>query len=163
MAREISIRKGPEFEFIIPEHRQAFEQKVIICYEKALSEKNLSRYKVPHVDVDLFDYIQLADPIHYVAARLSDKDENEHFYDDHLKHLSYEEQFRMAVDFMKEFEDDKDFRPRLEYDELFYQDIAAVLNFHHMSFVDVGKISDFGSYWIPGEFYKNLPWGKQVW
>lgn len=163
MSKEISVRKGPGFGFIIPEHRIEFEQKVIDSYEKTIKQKELSIYHVPHVDVDLFNYLELADPIHYVAARLSHSQNDEQFYDHHLKHLSYDAQFKVAVDYMKSFQDDVDHRVRTFYDELFYFDIVEVLKFHHMTFVDVWETSDFGNHFVTGDFYKNLPWMGRVW
>lgn len=158
MKNDISIRQGPEFNFIIPEHQVAFEWKVIDCYEKSLKEKNLWEYKLPHIEKDLFDYVQLADPIHFVAARLSRDEDDDQFYERHLKQLSYEAEFKFAVDYFKAFDElprDKD------SDELFYYDIVAVLNFHHMSFVDLGHVNEWG-FWKNGNFYKNLPM-RQVW
>lgn len=163
MAKEISIRSGPELSFIIPEHRLEFENKVISAYEKVLNIKDLEQYHLPHVEVDLFNYLELSDPIHFVAARLSHENHDEQFYDNHLKHLSYDEQFRISIDYMKEFEDNKDPRHRAFYDELFYEDIASILNFHHMAFVDLGYWDGLVKNWHQGDFYKNLPYLRQVW
>lgn len=163
MSKEISVRKGPEYSFIIPEHRYEFENKVISAYEKALKTEKLEVLHLPHIVTNLFDYIALADPVHYVAARLSHEQRDEQFYDHHLKHLSYDEQFRLAVDYMKAFEDDRDPRERGFYDDLFYEDIAAVLNFNHIAFVDIGQWNEGFSFWQQGDFYKNLPWMGQVW
>lgn len=162
MGNSISIRQGPELDFVIPEHRMAFEHKVITCYEKSLKEKDLRGFNVPHVEFDLFDYIQLSDPIHYVAARLNYNDPEDSFHEQHLKHLSYDAEFKFAVDQMKLFEDDVNHHRRGEADDLFYDDIVSVLNFHKMCFVDLGRVNEWG-HWQQGNFYKNLPWGRQVW
>lgn len=163
MSRELISRKGPEFNFVIPEHRRDFEGKVIATYEKVLTTKGIEPYHLPHVVTNLFNYIALADPIHYVAARLSYEQHDESFHDNHLKHLSYDEQFQVAIDYMKSFEDDRDPRERDFYDDLFYEDITAVLNFHHMSFMDIGHLDETLKHWKRGDFYKNLPWLRQVW
>lgn len=163
MRNQVSVRKGPELSFIIPEHQSDFEKKVIDVYEKALNQKDLREFHVPHVDIDLFNYLELSDPIHYVAARMMYESRDEHFYENNLSHMSYDAQFQFAIDQMQTFQDDIDHRPRMLYDELFYHDITAVLNFNKICFVDLGKMSDIGSFWIQGDFYKNLPWSRQVW
>lgn len=160
---EIIVRKGPDMNFIIPEHRLAFEQKVIDCYEKSLGILGKHhQYKLPHVDLDMFDYLMFSQSIHYISGMMNYKQPDEHFYDHYLKDLSFQEQVDFAQEQWKTLTYEGS-QIRMVSDEMFYHDIVAVLNFYNIAFVDLGTANEWG-HWVSGHFYKNLPFGlRQVW
>jgi hypothetical protein len=149
---QLSIRQGPELRFILEEHQPSFEQRVVECYFKVGNVA--SRYPIPHILDDMFEYTLLNEPEQFVAAFLGNKNGDLEFFNAETNQLSERQKWHFVKDAMDRY--NMNIEP--DYDDLFYEDIKTVLDFHRISFIDI---------WEPGKrkngyFYKNLP-NVQVW
>lgn len=147
---QLSIRQGPELQFILEEHHQVFENKVLDCYFKCIPK----RHPLPHIQNDMFEHILLYKPEQFVAAFLGDKNGNPEFFDIETRGMSEKQRWN----FIKETMDQYNMNIEPDYDDMLYEDIKTVLDFHRISFIDIWDPVKYQN----GFFYKNLPF-VQVW
>lgn len=149
---QLSVRQGPDLRFILEEHQQSFEQRVVDCYFKVGNAK--SRYPMPRIFDDMFNYLLLNNPEQFVAAFLGNKNCDLNYFNIETKDMSDRQQWL----FVKDTIDHYNMNIEPEYDDMFYEDIKTVLDFHNISFIDIWETGKKQN----GYFYKNLPI-IQVW
>lgn len=152
---QLTFRDGPQLEFILKEHRQSFESRVIDVYFKTAAKDS----ELPRIGDEIFLYTLTTNPKEFVAAYLGDKNQNpEHFFEI-TKGYSERDAFNFSKDILDKY--NSNIEPF--YDDLLYYDIKTVLDFHHVSFIDIPESMVFSSFdKIKNGYYKNLPI-TQVW
>lgn len=151
---QLSVRNGPEFNFISEPDRQEFEQKILDIYDRC--NARASYYIIPNIYDDMFLPSLMEKPEHFAAALLGSKHDDPEYFRNVTESMSERERFL----YVKVLIDEHNMNIDPLYDDLLYEDIQAVLLFHKMSFTDIGKPRDYHG--MNGYFYRNLPI-TQVW
>lgn len=153
---EISVRKGPELNYILDEYRVEFENKVVEAYSRQI-EKNQMKLELPNVIDDMFLYVLLQKPEHFVSAYLGHKHNHPDYFFEATQGMTEREKYL----FVKETSDAYNQNIPPKYDDLLLYDLISVLDFHHISHVDIGADTSMTN--IPRQpFYKFIPM-TQVW
>jgi hypothetical protein len=152
---QLSFRDGPQLDFIIKEHHLNFESRVIDVYFKS-AERIADQNALPHIYDNLFLYILNEKPEQFVAAYLGDKNKNPQYFFEKTAGFSEREMYCFSKDVITEY------NMNIEgvYDDLLYEDMKSVLDFHRISFMDLPFPLGHAIY--KDGYYKNLPI-TQVW
>lgn len=144
---ELIQRASPAY-CVVPDYfTSRFESQLLTSYIKRIVDEQHIESGLPVIDDDLI----FNDAISQETWAASYLDYRQHpgYYLKMIKNKSRLEAFEMSVGLCEILEEKRD--PL--FDDCMYEDVALYLNYHHISFIDLGYY---------GHEYRNLPI-SQVW
>lgn len=137
---ELTTRQELKLKFILPSDIKKFEHRVIDVYCKK------EKQEPPNIWDNLFLYIMLDKPEQFVAAFLAEQHLNPRYFFDATVGMSERQKYLYVRSIREKYE----LSTNQFCDQLLYEDIKSVLDYHSMVYEDSNKT------------YRNLP-TVEVW
>ena len=148
----LSQTTKPDFQIILPEHAELFEEDVFNAYDNALFKRKEIAHGIPTVLGIFCSYETFANPTPYGAALLN----IEHDSSDYYRKLKESTSDKILMLMVNSAVMDKQKQEKVDhYDQMLCNDVAEVLKNHNMCHAELYHIDRRER--NPDIHYRNLP------
>lgn len=131
---QLTVRKGPKFEYVPEGYASEFEEHVILAYMRAGQDERIYG-RLPMITENIMFAIN---PVFHAAGIAWSESDNPDAFKEHAA-ATGDDEVDLAMELIEDMTSDDNIRyyQANNFDGLYHDDVAAVLQHHHMCFVDV--------------------------